>query len=245
MFQIKWWHSSSVMEPALPHRLRHTNRYGSFCRQQPFRDLDPERSLNLSLEFRMPWGPELRTNRPVRVLLSSYHPTPPLSRCCVDRLNLVSELLLIDLSAANDPESAREALASLGIKRGRIAPVLVNRWERPLRSLTFIAAMYGRFGTVGVAGTLRIWANRWVDRENRRLGDHGAHTKFISLPRRVAGNTEALWAWTRNFRKLRKRASRPIVLFENVHDGSADVLRAHFDREATHIDFDELRTKHG
>lgn len=156
-----------------------------------------------------------------------------------------SELLLIDLSAANDPQSARDARAALGLKREHIAPVIVNRWERPLRSLTFIAATYGRFGTVGVAGTLTHWANRWVVREDRRREGHGAHTRYVSLPRSATRSADALWEWTNHFSSMRHRASRAIVLFENVHDKNADALRRLFDREATEIDFEELRTKHG
>lgn len=156
-----------------------------------------------------------------------------------------SEILLIDLSAANDPQSARDARAGLGLKREHIAPIIVNRWERPLRSLTFIAATYGRFGTVGVAGTLTHWANRWVKREDRRLKGHGAHTRYVSLPRRATRSADALWEWTNLFSSVRNRASRAVVLFENVHNPSADSLRKLFDREATKIDYDELRTKHG
>lgn len=156
-----------------------------------------------------------------------------------------SELLLIDLSAANDPQSAREARAALGLKREHIAPIIVNRWERPLRALTFISAVYGRFGTVGVAGTLTHWANRWVVREDRRREGHGAHTRFVSLPRRATRSADALWEWTNHFSSMRNRASRAVVLFENVHDKNADALRWLFERESTEIDFDELRSKHG
>lgn len=155
------------------------------------------------------------------------------------------ELLLIDLSAANDPQSARDARDALGLQRKHIVPIIVNRWERPLRSLTFISATYGRFGTVGIAGTLTHWANRWVVREDRRREGHGAHTKYVSLPRKATRSADALWEWTNHFSSMRHRASRAIVLFENVHDKNADALRALFDRESTAIDFEELRTKHG
>ena len=156
-----------------------------------------------------------------------------------------SELLLIDLGAANDPESAREAFTHLGLNRGHIAPVIVNRWERPLRSLTFISAAYGRFGTVGVAGTLHTWANRWVKRENRRLNNHGAHTRFVKLGFLTARKPEAIWAWTQRFRRLEHRASRSIVLFENIHDRSADRLRKTFASTGQVIDQEELKVKHG
>lgn len=155
-----------------------------------------------------------------------------------------SELLLVDLGAANDPQSSTEAFRSIGLKRSRVAPVLVNRWERPLRSLTFIAATYARFGTVGVAGTLHTWANRWVSRQNRELHDHGAHTRYIKLSTHQARDPERLWEWTSQVHKLEHRASRTLVLLENIHNPSVDTLRSTFDARAEEISLAELKVKH-
>ena len=74
---VEWRHAASVSEPSCADRGRHADNPRGFLREQSFRDLAPERRLDGFLELRMPRRAELRTNRPVRGLLTTNHRTPP------------------------------------------------------------------------------------------------------------------------------------------------------------------------
>jgi hypothetical protein len=79
------------VEPPLPDRLRHPDDRSRLDRQQPFGDLDPERSLDLALERRMTGRPQLRADRPIRYLpVDEPSNTSVIKRCCDDRLNAPS-----------------------------------------------------------------------------------------------------------------------------------------------------------
>lgn len=154
----------------------------------------------------------------------------------------VGALRLLDLGGANDPESAREAFEATGLERDAVIPVLVNRWERPLRALSFIGAVVHRFPAVAIAGTLHRYAIRLdhgLITKVERLYDE---TRFVRLARSDCRSVETLAAWVDRFSAvastsgrhssdgLSPRAERTIVLLENTHDPTADALRRLFDR---------------
>ncbi len=67
-------HAATLPEPACGHCRRHTNDSGGFLGQKPFGDLRPERRFDVPLILRMPRGPQLRTHRSIRCLLTTNHP---------------------------------------------------------------------------------------------------------------------------------------------------------------------------
>lgn len=145
-------------------------------------------------------------------------------------------LRLLDLGGANDPQSAREAFEATGLDRATVIPVLVNRWERPLRALSFIGAVVHRFPVVAIAGTLHAYAvglDRRLITKVERLCDE---TRFVPLRRRDCRSAATLAAWVERFIASTPegipipRPARTIVLLENTHDPTADALRRLFDR---------------
>lgn len=155
-----------------------------------------------------------------------------------------SELLLVDIGAANDPESAEETFVSLGLEGIQVTPVIVNRWERPLRSLTFIGGTHGRFAKVGIAGSLMRWSQKWQVRANRELSQHMTPTEYVRLPLGATRNAERLWQWAGEQHEHPNNRSRAVVLFENVHERKADALRKLFARQGEERNQVELRPKH-
>ncbi len=144
-------------------------------------------------------------------------------------------LRLVDLGGANDPQSAREAFDATGLDRDTVIPVLVNRWERPLRALSFIGAAVHRFPVVAIAGTLHAHAvglDHSLITKVERLYDE---TCFVPLRRRDCGSVLRLSAWVERFIASSPegipipRPARTIVLLENTHDPTADALRRLFD----------------
>lgn len=151
-------------------------------------------------------------------------------------------LTLVDLGGANDPESSREAFEATGLDRDTVIPVLVNRWERPLRSLSFIGAVIGRFRAVAVAGTLYQFARKLdlsLISKTKRLYDA---TQFVPLSHRVASHRDQLWGWAEAFPISGDTRHRTIVLLENTHDPIAEAIRKLFDREAETVELISRRS---
>lgn len=137
---------------------------------------------------------------------------------------------LIDLGGANDPQSAWEAIAREGFDHSPVVPILVNRWERPLRSVSFFAGFRGSAPHVAVAGTL----TRWLATRHKKASyaDTRKHreTQFFGLSLLLAKNLDELG------RAIRERVKTPtgrvvLVLLENTHEYSADILRDTFERD--------------
>ena len=135
---------------------------------------------------------------------------------------------LVDLGSANDPESAWEAFNAITLASQVVVPLMVNRWERPLRAISFFATLRQHFPLVGVVGTLGRWMNtRHRDDHYRHSSPH-ERTDFFSVTRRMVADPEALAV------EVESRLGREVdhlifVLVENNHEPSVDRLRERFD----------------
>lgn len=137
------------------------------------------------------------------------------------------QLDLIDLGGANDPQSAWEAIQRTGFDHSPIVPILVNRWERPLRSVSFYASFRGSTPYILVAGTLTRWLGTRHTRAAYRKGSRRRDSQYLGLSLLWAKDPEVLAG------QLRSRIKAPhnrivLVLLENTHEYAADVLRDTF-----------------
>ncbi|AVG23062.1 poly-gamma-glutamate synthase PgsB/CapB [Pontimonas salivibrio] len=146
---------------------------------------------------------------------------------------------LIDLGSANDPESSWEAFASLERESQVLVPVMVNRWERPLRAISFFASLRQHFEVVGVAGGLARWMN--TRHHHHLYRDSVVHTPttFFSLTRSLVRDPEKLAQEMSNHlgQDVEQLA---LVLVENVHEPTADILRNTFRRRGTMVRLDQM-----
>jgi len=153
-----------------------------------------------------------------------------------------SVLSLVDIGSANDPQSAWEALERLQFDSQVIVPVMVNRWERPLRAISFFATLRQHFSLVGVAGTLGTWMNsRHNQTAYRHSVDH-ERTDFFRVTRRMARRPEML------AQDIERRLGRSvdhlvIVLVENNHETTTDLLRKQFDRDGESLTLEAVEEK--
>jgi poly-gamma-glutamate synthase PgsB/CapB len=152
-----------------------------------------------------------------------------------------ASVFLFDLGGANDPESAVEAFTDLRLPLDEVVPIMVNRWERPLRSVTFFASLRGAFPVVGVMGPLA----RWVSSRHDKKGFPGNHehnrTEFFKVTKSMVTNLDALVEAIRHTRDF-PNGRIFIVLLENIHDPLADRLRATFEREGEQVPAAQVRT---
>ncbi|CAB4540644.1 unannotated protein [freshwater metagenome] len=143
-----------------------------------------------------------------------------------------TECLMIDIGGANDPTSSSEALQSWQLGTEAIIPVLVNRWERPLRSVVFSAAMANHFPVTLVTGPLFSWIGR---RSTRKLFQDNQNVKVFGAQFVQVSYLDCLRP-ERIVQKLRQKFPDLIqqrvifVLVENVHGTKADLLRSNFER---------------
>lgn len=131
------------------------------------------------------------------------------------------DITLSDVGGANDPQSGGEAAsrALAKVDGDAFAPVLVNRWDRPLRSLAFANALKAdpRISKVGIIGTAIPQTRRALRRAGFRPD------QIVRL---------AVWNTTPRLRALRSlrslvapRTSGQVVMYENIHSFAADQLR--------------------
>jgi len=142
---------------------------------------------------------------------------------------------LVDLSGANDPQSAYEAIEGLGLNDETVVPILVHRWERPLRSLIFMSAVLGRFQTVGVSGPFWVWTKSFHPRLPDDSPQNHPDGSVVKITRSMAKKPELLVR-----RLIEREAHDPdsrvtVMLLENTHDSTADLLRKTFAREGREI----------
>jgi hypothetical protein len=146
-----------------------------------------------------------------------------------------ADIGLIDLGGANDPQSAYEAIAALGLTDETVIPILVNRWERPLRSLVFMAAVMCRFPTVGVSGPLSMWTKSFHRRRPHHTEQEHQPSTVIRITRAMARKPDLLAR-----RLLSEAARKPgsrvtVLLVENTHGSTAELLRTTFAREGREV----------
>lgn len=124
---------------------------------------------------------------------------------------------VVDLGGANDPQSSAEALAASGITAfsSNLIPVIVNRWDRPLRSLSFVSAVTSsNFPVVMSTSTLFT-----------ALKSAATKTQHAStLTRSLAGNPHKLSEFLAQHTDS-AHGVPTLVLLENVHHPAVDSLR--------------------
>lgn len=130
-------------------------------------------------------------------------------------------ITLSDVGGANDPQSGGEAAARAlaAVNGDAFVPIIVNRWDRPLRAIAFANAISpdARITKVGVIGTAvpqSIRALRkagFARRDIVRIGSWNTvpHAKALATLRRLVS----------------PRLRGQVVMFENIHSFSADHLR--------------------
>lgn len=135
-------------------------------------------------------------------------------------LRMGRDINFCDLGGANDPQSSAESVESSGVltEDREIVPLLVHRWDRPLRAVTFANAMSpNRVKAVMVTGSLYPWTRAVL---MRRGFDGDA---VLRLTRRRAKKPLRL---LEKFNELYPGNEKSVTLVsvENVHDPANDVL---------------------
>lgn len=147
------------------------------------------------------------------------------------RLELAgTETLLIDIGGANDPSSAYEALQNWRLQDQKVVPVLVNRWERPLRSVIFSAALAGNYPVALVSGPLYHWLRKpkTLDYLRGAVATKAWDTNFVQLsyldclfPERIINKLRSVMPELVEGRLI-------LLLVENTHGSKVDLLRSSF-----------------
>jgi poly-gamma-glutamate synthase PgsB/CapB len=123
---------------------------------------------------------------------------------------------LVDLGAANDPQSSAMMLSRMGLgDQGAVIPVLVNRWERPLRAVSFFGLLRGENSIVGATGAFRSFSHYWAKKSGKPL---------IWITQSLA--KQPLEIYDRVTKANGERVT--LVLVQNVHSPAADQLRSAF-----------------
>ena len=135
---------------------------------------------------------------------------------------------LADIGAANDPQSAAEALKMWPLDGGVVIPIMANRWDRPLRSVVFSGALLGRYPVVGVSGTLFSWIrNLKQDKLSRDRRDF-LHTELFKLTRRQATDPKRLESTLVGLLGTPDTGRFVLMIMENTHDPNTNALRQTF-----------------
>ena len=147
------------------------------------------------------------------------------------------EFAVIDLGGANDPQSAAEAIDASGIRNfsANLIPVIVNRWDRTLRSLSFVHAIRTSAAPVAfVTGTLRSWVARGhAEASSTDATIYGLSTWLASSPTELGSILHEETDVSVGIPTL--------VLLENVHNGTADALRAMLEEHGETLILDPVK----
>ena len=135
-------------------------------------------------------------------------------------LRMGRDINYCDLGGANDPQSSAESVTSSGVfsEDREVVPLLVHRWDRPLRAVTFANSIDpDRVKAVMVTGSLYPWTRAVLI---RRGFDREA---ILRLTRRRAKRPLKL---LEKFSQLYPGNEKSVTLVsvENVHDPANDVL---------------------
>lgn len=143
-----------------------------------------------------------------------------------------TQTLLVDIGGANDPQSAFDALKSWGLEQEKVLPVLVNRWERPLRSVIFSASLAGNYPLALVSGPLYHWLRRpeTLNYLRSAAGTKVWDTSFMQLsyldcliPDRIIKKVKSVLPELAEGRLV-------LLLVENSHGSKVDILRSRFEQ---------------
>lgn len=131
------------------------------------------------------------------------------------------DITLSDVGGANDPQSGAEAAARAvhDVNGDGFVPILVNRWDRPLRSLAFASALKAdpRITKVGIIGTAFPQATAILRRNGFRKDQIVRLSWFNTLPGSRALHTLS--------KLVAPRSRAQVVMFENIHAFPADQIR--------------------
>lgn len=132
------------------------------------------------------------------------------------------DITLSDVGGANDPQSGGEAAARAmaEIDGNAFVPIIVNRWDRPLRAIAFANAITPdpRITKVGIIGTA-------IPQTRRALRRAGFSRKQVV--RLASWNTVPRHRALHMLRSLvSPRMRGQVVMFENIHSFTADKVRA-------------------
>ena len=137
-------------------------------------------------------------------------------------------LCLADIGAANDPQSAAEALDQWPLSGDVVVPILANRWDRPLRSVVFAGAVLGRYPVVGISGCLFEWTKNLKPDELSDVRREYRHTKLFRLTHGLAVNPDRLAGRLTELLGTPESGRLVLVIMENTHDTETDWLRKTF-----------------
>jgi hypothetical protein len=119
---------------------------------------------------------------------------------------------------------------------------MVNRWERPLRAISFFSSIRQHFSIVGVTGGLSRWMG--TRHKHHTYRDSVAHDRvtFFPITHRHALKAERLAA------EIEARMGHPVdniivVLIENVHESRVDRLRRTFQDGGHVLPFEALKAR--
>jgi len=158
------------------------------------------------------------------------------------KLNLHGvDITLSDVGGANDPQSGGEAAARAMAEAdgNAFVPIIVNRWDRPLRAIAFANALRPdpRITKVGFIGTAVPQTRRALRRAGFSRSQIVRLGSWNTLPRSRALN--ALRAL------VSPRTTGEVVMFENIHSFTADTLRTAAHESGQPVGPDTSSTKGG
>lgn len=127
-----------------------------------------------------------------------------------------------DIGGANDPQSAADALQRLELPdTENVIPIVINRWDRPLRAVSFLAAIDGNFPAVFIAGTLPHYGQRLI---------HSRTPESVVVPLSKSTATD-LYKVVELLEMANPGLMGKDICFvatQNTHDPAAEALRAQF-----------------
>lgn len=131
------------------------------------------------------------------------------------------DITLSDVGGANDPQSGAEAAfrAVEDVNGDGFVPILVNRWDRPLRSLAFANALKAdpRITKVGIIGTAFPQTAAALRRNGFRRNQIVRLSWLNTVPTKRALMTLS--------KLVSPRQRAQVVMFENIHAFPADRIR--------------------
>ena len=95
--------------------------------------------------------------------------------------------------------------------------------------MSFFASIRGHFPLIGISGTLTSWISRRHPISHYRETRDHAHSRYFQLTKRLAQDLESLHKLLTSSGASGRRYV--VVLLENTHETTADLLRDTFARK--------------
>lgn len=132
------------------------------------------------------------------------------------------KLSFCDIGGANDPQSAADALHRLQLPADeQVVPIIINRWDRPLRAVSFLAAVDGNFPAVLISGTLPDYGQALIHR-------YSPNAVVVPLKKSVARNLHHLVDLLEMANPELAGKDLCLVAMQNTHDPAAEAIRSEF-----------------